>query len=109
MIIATSDGGFKFENLNFLIVISGSKNTKQEIFLRSFFFFFFFFFGGGLSVGPILFFFFFFFFLFYLLKLIYKFILPLHFLSMIQKETLCFIKTFPSNTDYLFCALAMYV
>lgn len=38
MIIATSDGGFKFENLNFLIVISGSKNTKQEIFLRSFFF-----------------------------------------------------------------------
>ena len=43
MIIATSDGGFKFENLNFFfIVISGSKNTKQEIFLRSFFFFFFF-------------------------------------------------------------------
>ena len=39
MIIATSDGGFKFENLNFLIVISGNKNTKQEIFLRSFFFF----------------------------------------------------------------------
>ena len=107
MIIATSDGGFKFENLNFLIVISGSKNTKQEIFLRSFFFFLFC--GEGMSEGPMSLFLFLFFSLFYLLKLIYKFIIPLHFLSMIQKETLCFIKTFPSNTDYLFCALAMYV
>ena len=33
-------------------MISGSKNTKQEIFLRSFFFFFFFC-GEGMSEGPI--------------------------------------------------------
>ena len=58
-------------------MISGSKNTKQEIFLRSFFFFLFC--GEGMSEGPISLFLSLFFSLFYLLKLIYKFILPLHF------------------------------
>ena len=75
----------------------------------TFFFFFFFFCGEGMSEGPFSGFLFLVFLIFYLLKLIYQFILPLQFLSMIQKETLCFIKTFPSSTDHRFCALAMYV
>ena len=72
--------------------------------MNSWFFFFLFFFFARRDVRDP-----FFLLLFYFLKLITYSYHLLHFFKYDTKRILCFIKVFPSSTEYLFCALTIYV